>query len=256
MKNLDLDRPLVFIDLETTGLNPFVDRIVELTLLKISPNGSEESRTKLVNPEMPIPEEATAVNGITDDDVADKPIFKQYANGLNEFLSDCDISGFNIKRFDLRFLETEFKRVGVEFSRLGRCIIDTMTIYHSFDPRDLKAAYMKYCGKKLENYHTSDADVKASAEILDAQLAIHNEIPKHVTGLHELCCEQGESDWVDPEGRFVLVDGGIIFNFGKHKGKPLKEIAQTAPDYLDWILHKPDFSLEVHEIILGILDSD
>ena len=151
MKNLRLERPIAFIDLETTGVNPKVDRIVELSVIKFYSDGREEFKTARINPEMAIPASATMIHGITDDDVADKPKFGQYAVSLREFLDDCDIGGFGVKRFDVPILEAEFKRVGVDFMRKGRYVVDALQIYHRLDPRDLAAAYRKYCSKELEN---------------------------------------------------------------------------------------------------------
>lgn len=248
MKNLKLDKPLVFLDLETTGLNTSKDRIVDITLLKIHPDGQEESKTRLINPEMPIPEDAIKVHGITDEKVADEPAFRQIAKGFKEFLEGCDLCGFNIKGYDLPLLEAEFRRVGVEFSRSGRRIIDTKAIFHRFHPRDLEAAYRQYCGKELKNSHASDVDARASAEILASQLEIHAELPRDIEGLHQFCCDPQEANWVDPDGKFICCDGEITFNFGKkHKGKPLKEVAETDPGYLEWIL-TDDFSAEVKRI--------
>jgi DNA polymerase-3 subunit epsilon len=254
MKNLKLVKPIIFIDLETTGLNPWADRIVEATFLKFYPDGNSELVTKLINPEVPIPEDATAIHGITDSDVVGKPNFGQYSAELAGFIADCDIAGFNVKRFDLPFLETEFRRAGVDFSRQNRFIVDALVIYHKFEQRSLEAAYQRYCGKELSSRHSSLADAKATVEILDAQISLYAELPKDVCGLHEFCCDPGESNFVDKLGNFIIVEDEITFNFGKHKGERLKDVAESAPDYLDWILHKSDFSLEVQEIVLRALN--
>lgn len=244
----------MFLDLETTGLNPWSDRIVEITLLKLYPDGHEEFITDLVNPEIPIPEEAKAIHGIEDSDVADKPTFKQRARYIRDFIGDSDVGGFNVKRFDLPFLETEFRRAAIEFSRQNMSIVDAQVIYHRFEQRDLKAAYHKYCGKELGDVHSSAVDVRATVDILDAQISSYDELPKDVCGLHEFCCAPGESNWVDTTGRFAIVEGEIAFNFGKHKGERLEDVAKNNPDYLDWMLHKSDFSLEVQEIVLKALN--
>jgi DNA polymerase-3 subunit epsilon len=254
MKNLRLLKPIAFVDLETTGLNPWSDRIVEATFLKIHPDGNEELISKLINPEVPIPEEATAIHGITDSDVAGKPNFKQCGAELTAFIADCDIAGFNVKRFDLPFLETEFRRAGIDFSRQNRSIIDAQVIYHKLEQRSLEAAYQKYCGKELGGAHRSVVDVRATVEILDAQISSYAELPKDVCGLHEFCCGPGESNWVDPLGKFIMVEDEITFNFGRYKGERLTDVAKNHPDYLDWILHKRDFSLEVQEIVLRALN--
>jgi len=254
MKNLELLKPIVFVDLETTGLNPSSDRIVEVSLLKIHADGHEDYLAELINPGIPIPEEATAIHGISDSDVAGKPTFKHCASQIKEFIGDHDIGGFNVKRFDLPLLETEFRRAAIKFSRGNRAIVDAQVIYHLFEKRDLEAAYYKYCGKQLDKKHRSDVDVRATVEILDAQVSFYTELPRDTVGLHQLCCAPGESNWIDASGRFVAVEGEITFNFGKYKGKRLKDIAKKDPSYLDWILHNPDFSLETQEIVLKALD--
>lgn len=254
MKNLRLLKPIVFIDLETTGLNLSSDRVVEITLLKLDPDGNEKFLTKLISPEIPIPEEATAIHGISDSDVAGELTFTQCAEEIREFMGDSDIGGFNVKGFDLPLLETEFRRAGIKFSRQSRSIIDAMVIYHKFEPRDLRAAYHKYCEKELSNSHSSVADVRATVEILDAQISLYDELSNDVCGLHEFCCAPGESNWVDTSGKFVTIQGEITFNFGKYKGERLKDIAKSDRDYLNWILHKSVFPLEVQEIVLKVLD--
>jgi DNA polymerase-3 subunit epsilon len=255
MKNLKLDRPIAFIDLETTGISLSADRIVELTVLKINPDSTEEFKSTRINPQIPIPTEATNIHGITDDDVADKPIFRQYARSLRDFMNDCDIGGFNVKKFDLPILEAEFRRAGVEFSRKGRCILDTMVIYHRLDPRNLAAAYRQYCGRQLENRHTSGGDVRAAAEILEGQLDMHPELPRDVDGLHEFCCDPDEESWIDAEGKFVWSEGEATFGFGKYRGKLLKEIAGIDAEYLQWVA-SADFSADARGIATNALNGE
>lgn len=180
MSNFTLQRPLAFIDVETTGLNPKIDRIIELTILKILPNGTEELMRKRINPEMPILSESYAVHGISDKDVEAEPIFRNYARSLLEFLDSCDLAGFGIVRFDLPFLEAEFRRCGIEFSRKDRYMVDALTIFHQLEPRDLAAAYKKYCGKEMESAHSSHADAKAALEVLEGQLKAHPELPERL----------------------------------------------------------------------------
>ena len=252
MKNLQFDRPIAFIDLETTGLSLSSDRIVELTILKIHPDGTEDFRSVRINPEMPIPEAATVIHGITDGDVADRPRFRQYASSLRDFLDGCDIGGFSVKRFDLPLLEAEFRRAGVEFSRQGRRIVDAQIIYHKLEPRDLPAAYRKYCGKELENSHASDVDARAVVEILECQLSVHPELPRDVTGLHAFCNPE-EANWIDPEGKFVWSSGEAVLGFGRYKGKLLKEVATIDTEYLNWIA-SGDFSRETKEIAIKALN--
>ena len=260
LKNIKLERPLAFIDVETTGTNPYTDRVVELSILRIQPDGSEEYKSHRVNPEMPIPAEATAVHGITDADVAGEPTFRQYAKGVCEFLNGCDISGFNVITFDLPFLEVELERSGVDFSREDRQLADVMVIYHEKEPREpgkprnLKVAYLRYCGKELEGAHGAEKDATASAKVLDAMVKEHNDLPKDVFGLCAFCNEV-RRDYVDLEGKLIWVEGEVTFNFGKHSGRSLKEIAEEYPDYLLWILGE-DFRPDVCEKVKKALDGE
>lgn len=247
LKNLVLKKPLAFIDVETTGLKPNSDRIVELSILKIQPDGNRTYNSKRINPQMPIPAEATAIHGITDADVAGKPIFRQYAKGIRDLLDGCDIAGFNVIKFDLPFLEAEFGRAGIEFSRKSRQVVDSQVLYHLKEPRDLNAAYLKYCGKKMLQNHTAEGDATAAAEILDGQLGLHADLPKDVEGLCKLCYAIRE-DYVDSEGKFTWFEGEAVCNFGKkHYGEKLKDIAIEAPEYLEWIMGA-DFSPEMKRI--------
>ena len=255
LKNLQLDRPVAFIDFETTGTNPAEDRIIELTVLKIYPDGTEEFKSTRINPQIPIPPGATAIHGITDEDVTGKPIFRQYASSLRDFLRDCDIGGFGVKRFDLPILEAEFRRAGVEFSRQGRRILDAMVIYHKLEPRDLTAAYKKYCGKELAGNHASKADVQAAVEVLAAQLDMYSELPRDIAGIHEYCYPE-ESNWLDAEGKFIWLEGEARLGFGRqYKGKSLKEIARIDPGYIRWIANA-DFSAEVRGIAAKALEGE
>ena len=254
-KHLILEKPIVFIDAETTGLKPYSDRIVELSVLKIAPDGTQEYRNHRINPGIPIPAEASAIHGITNDDVANKPTFSQYAKSLRDFIGNCDIGGFNIIGFDLPFLEAEFTRAKVEFSRKGRCLIDTQLIYHQRDPRDLAAAYRKYCDKKLENAHSAEHDAKASAEILDGQLKAYPDLPRNVSKLCSLFYETKGNN-VDAEGKFIWVDGETVCNFGKkYRGCKLKDLATQDPSYLRWIAGA-DFSPEVQKIAKQALSGE
>ena len=254
LKNLKLVRPIAFIDVETTGTNPNSDRVVELSILRVQPDGKEEYKSHRVNPGVSIPAEATAVHGITDPDVANLPAFHQYAKSVSDFLEGCDIAGFNVIRFDLPCLEAEFARAGVEFSRQGRYLVDSMVIYHQRDPRDLQAAYRKYCGMEMENAHVAEEDAKAAAAILDGQLEMHEDLPRDVSGLCDICNPTGKN-YVDSGGKFIWADGEAVFNFGKHKGRSLREMAADYPDYLGWITHQ-DFSAEVNEIVIKALGGE
>ncbi len=255
MRNLTLERPIVFMDLEATGLNPAFDRIVELTFVKVNSDLLEETKTARVNPGIPIPPEATRLHGISDDDVRDRPMFREYAADLVAFLEDCDLGGFGITRYDVPLLEAEFRRAEVEFSCQGRRIIDALSVYHRLDPRDLAAAYRRYCGKELENVHASEADVRAAMEILECQLDTHPEIPRDVVGLHALC-NPVKKDRIDADGKFVWLKGEACFNFGKYRGKRLRDIANTTPDYIEWVAVRGDFSEEVKQIALRALKGE
>jgi DNA polymerase-3 subunit epsilon len=254
MKHLHLERPIVFIDLETTGTNPTNDRIVEVTVLKINQDGSEKLISTLINPEIPIPPDATKIHGITNEDVAGKPQFKQYAKGINEFLLDCDLCGYNIKKFDLPMLEAEFQRAGILFSRDNIAVLDPMVIFHKHEPRDLEAAYRKYCGKQLLHGHRSEVDVRATIEIFEAQLENYQEMSRSVKDLHTYCCIDGEDRWVDNQGKLIWLNDEATFNFGKHKGESLQNIVSSAPDYLQWLLGKDfpnDFLTIIREALQG-----
>jgi len=248
MTNLSLDRPIAFIDTETTGTNPSQDRIVEIAVIKMHPDGQEELLNSLINPGIPIPPESTEIHGITDADVAGKPSFKEFSSHLFEFIKDCDIGGFSVYNFDLPILESEFQRAGILYSRFERRVVDVMAIYHQLDPRNLIAAYKKYCGKKLEGSHRAEADVRATIEVLKSQLEQHKELPRDIKGLHNFCSRK-DPTWIDSFGKFVWSENDVIFNFGaKHKGKKLQDVAKEDPDHLNWIATVSNCSAEVKKI--------
>ena len=255
LKNLRLERPLAFIDVETTGLRPGSDRIVELSILRIEPDGSREYKNHRLNPEIPVPAKATAIHGITDADLMHERKFNEYAKSIRDFLDGCDIAGFNVIKFDLPFLEAEFKRAGVEFSYQGRQLIDSQVLYHLLEPRNLKAAYLKYCGKELKTNHTAEGDATAAAEILDGQLEKHPELPSQVAGLCALCSATPD-DYVDRDGKFIWSGNEVVCNFGKkHNGRTLRDIVTNDPDYLQWII-RADFTREVKEMVTKALCGD
>ena len=219
---LILKRPLVIFDLETTGINTAADRIVEICMIKVFPEGQEEMRTYRINPEMPIPPQATAVHGISDEDVADKPTFKSLANELNNFLKECDFGGFNSNKFDFPMLVEEFYRTGIEFEVEKRRFIDAQRIFHFKEPRNLKAAYKFYCDMDLENAHSAEADTMATWAVLKAQIERYEDLPNEIDGLHRM---SGQNNLADLAGRFIKNEQEeILFNFGKHKGKPVKQV--------------------------------
>ncbi|MFC1934130.1 exonuclease domain-containing protein [Chloroflexota bacterium] len=255
LKNLRLERPIAFIDIETTGSNPLTDRIIELSILKLHPDGNEEIISQKINPAIPIPTSATAIHGITDTDVENEPKFHQYAKYIQDFLKDCDISGFNVIRFDLPCLEAEFARANVDFSRKGRYLIDSMVIFHRREPRDLEAAYRKYCQKEMKNAHSAEEDVKASAEVLDGQLKMYEDLPRSVSELSALY-GRDEQDYIDFEGRFIWVNGEAVCNFGKeHIGRKLEDIAINDPKYLRWIA-RSNFSVQVKNMVTKALEGE
>lgn len=254
MKNLQLNRPLAFIDIETTGLRPYSDRIVELSILKINPDGTKEYKSHRVNPGVSIPAETTAIHGINDADVASEPMFQQYAKSIRDFLKDCDIAGFNVIKFDLPCLEAEFTRANIEFSRSDRYFIDSQIIFHQREPRNLQAAYQKYCSKDMVNAHSAEEDARVSAEVLDGQLEMYQDLPRDVPGLSALCYRV-EKNYIDSEGKFIWVEGEAVCNFGRHKDQLLREIAINNPDFLEWIARK-DFSTEVKAIAIKALNHE
>jgi DNA polymerase-3 subunit epsilon len=233
MKNLSLARPLVVLDLETTGIDPKVDRIVEIGALKLLPGGGRDHRTRRLNPGIPIPAAATAVHGITDADVADCPKFSQVAGGLAAFLDGCDLAGFNIKRYDLKLLCAEFGRTRVAFSIAGRAVVDALEIFHVKERRDLTAAMRIYCERDHAGAHGAGADVTATAEILDAMLDRYSDLPRDVG---ELDAAFRHPEAVDLEGRFRWKQGVVVLAFGKHRGRPVEEVARDHPDYLEWMV--------------------
>lgn len=245
---IQLDRPLVFFDLETTGVDTKADRIVELALIRLSPQGDVLEKVRRFNPEMPIPPGATEIHGITDDDVKDEATFAQRARSLVTLLDGCDLAGFNILRFDLPMLDNEFHRVGIEFDVSGRRLIDMQTIFHREEPRDLTAAARFYLGREHPEAHTALGDIRTSAAVLSAQLQHYAELPRDLDGLHEYCAESTQylgplSDW------FRGVDGGLQLRKGKHRGLPLDEVARIDADYLRWIRGLDDTRREVAEAI-------
>ena len=250
MNNLKIGKPIVFLDLESTGLNPKRDKVVEITVIKLLPDGSEEVKTVRVNPGVPIPASATEVHGISDDDVASEPEFGQYAKGLLEFLDGCDLGGYNALRFDIPLLQAEFERAGLFFSLDGRNLLDPMKIFHTKEPRDLQAAYRKYCGKDLENAHTSEADVRAAIAVLDAQLSEYPDIgsdPEEVGSF----CNSRPPEWIDLNGRLIKTDNGPMLSFGKYRDTLVSELVTSDPGYLEWMLSS-DFDAEVKDAIRAI----
>ena len=233
--NLQLKRPIIFFDLETTGVDISRDRIVEISMVKIGVDGEKQVKTRRVNPEMPIPAEATAVHGITNDDVKDEPTFKQIARSMAQFIEGCDFGGFNSNRFDLPLLVEEFMRVGVDVDFKRRKYIDVQNIFHKKEQRTLVAAYKFYCDKDLEGAHSAEADTLATYEVLEAQIARYGDIGATV---EELAQFSTHSEVVDFAGRIALNDKGEeVFTFGKYKGRSVAEIFRVEPSYYAWLIN-------------------
>ena len=246
---LNLKNPVVFFDLETTGVNITSDRIVEISYLKVYPNGNEISRTMRINPEIPIPEEASKVHGIYDADVADCPTFKQVAKEIASDFEGADIAGFNSNRFDVPLLAEEFLRADVDLDMTRRKFIDVQVIFHKMEQRTLVAAMKFYCGKELEDAHSAEADTRATYEVLKAQLDRYPELQNDVAWLSEY---SSHTNNVDFAGRIVYNEQGIeVFNFGKYKGMPVIEILRRDPGYYSWIL-QGDFTLNTKQVLTRI----
>lgn len=247
---LNLRNPLVFFDLETTGINIVKDRIVEISFVKVHPNGKEECKTRRINPEMPIPPESTAIHGITDEDVKDCPTFKEIAKSLAAQIEGCDLAGFNSNRFDIPLLAEEFLRAGVDIDLNKRKFVDVQTIFHKMEQRTLSAAYKFYCDKSLENAHTAEADTMATYEILKAQL---DRYPDELQNDIEFLSKYSSfTNNVDFAGRMIYnEDGKEVINFGKYKGKLVEEVLKNDPGYYSWIMNG-DFPLNTKKILTEI----
>lgn len=243
---LNLTRPLIFFDLETTGTNITKDRIVELSYIKVYPEGTEESKTLKLNPGIPIPPESTAIHHITDGDVKDAPKFREIAEFLLKIFDDCDIAGYNSNKFDVPLLIEEFNRVGLMFEIAGRRFIDVQNIFHKMEQRTLKAAYKFYCGKELESAHSAYGDTKATYEVLMSQLDRYDTLKNDIDFLSEFS-RSGKA--VDLAARIVLdASDQPIFNFGKHKGKRVKEVFRYEPSFYSWMM-QGDFPKNTKDVI-------
>lgn len=232
---IKLERPVVFFDLETTGLDYKYDRIIELGAVKLLPDGSREVLTRRFNPGMRIPAEVTALTGISNNDVAGCGSFLEAAREIDDFFRGCDLGGYNVIRFDAKVITEEFKRAGLDFQLEQRAMIDSQVIYHQKERRDLAAALKFYCEKDLESAHSAQADIEATVEIWLAQLERYPDLPRDVPGLHSFC-KLDRDRFVDSEGKFFWRDGEAVFNFGKHKSKSLRAVAETDPNYFSWMI--------------------
>jgi DNA polymerase-3 subunit epsilon len=250
MAKLNLQRPIAFFDLETTGTNPAKDRIVEIAVVKLHPDGRRENWVKRINPEMPIPEESSAIHRIYDADVRDAPVFKQIAHDLKQFLNQCDLGGYNSNKFDLPVLAEEFLRAGVTVDFRDRKLVDVQQIFFKMEARTLSAAYAFYCNQDLKDAHSAEADVLATVAVLESQLDRYADLENDISALHEFT---GGNDFVDYARRILLKDGKPVFNFGKYKGQVVEDIFRREPQYYDWMMQS-DFPLDTKQVISEILN--
>ncbi|HSV77314.1 MAG TPA: 3'-5' exonuclease [Bacteroidales bacterium] len=259
---LNLTRPLAFFDLETTGTNVVADRIVEIAIYKVMPDGTSEEFIRLVNPGIPIPAEVTAIHGIKDEDVSTAPTFAQLAPALERFLANCDLAGYNSNKFDVPMLIEEFLRCGINFDVKKRRLIDVQNIFHKMEPRTLRAAYKFYCGKEHQSAHQAQADTQATYEILLAQLERYRDveytdndgktsipIANDMDALYRFSYNQLHADLVGHIG--ISRQGKEVFNFGKHKGREVEEVFKKEPQYYDWMMNA-DFPLSTKNVITTI----
>lgn len=250
MANLQLKRPIIFFDLETTGVDAAKDRIVELAFIKLHPDGTRDSFIKRINPGMPIPKESSDIHGITDEDVKDAPMFKHIAHQLYEWMQNCDLGGYNSSKFDIPVLAEEFLRVGIHVDFTERKMIDVQQIFFKMESRSLSAAYKFYCQKSLDNAHSAEADVNATIDVLEAQLDRYEELTNDVHTLHKFT---GGEQFVDYARRIILKDGHPVFNFGKYKGMKVEDVFTKEPQYYDWMM-QADFALHTKQKISEILN--
>lgn len=247
--NLKLTKPICFFDLETTGINITTDRVVEISVLKVFPNGTQESKTWLVNPEIPIPPEVVAIHGISDEKVANEPTFKAIAKDVHNMIKDSDLGGFNSNRFDIPLLAEEMLRSDIDFDMKNRVAVDVQTIFHKMEKRTLSAAYKFYCDKNLEDAHSAEADTNATYEVLKSQIERYDELENNVKFLSEFSTQRKFADFAG----FISFDkeGDEIFSFGKHKGKKVIEVLDKEPGYFGWLL-KADFPRYTKKVLTGI----
>ncbi|AKA35893.1 3'-5' exonuclease [Flagellimonas lutaonensis] len=246
---LQLTKPICFFDLETTGTNVAKDRIVEISILKIYPNGNKESKTWLVNPEIPIPPEVEAIHGISNEKVANEPTFKELSKKIYTMIKDSDLAGFNSDRFDIPLLAEEMLRAGVDFDMKNMVSVDVQTIFHKMEKRTLEAAYKFYCDKNLTDAHSAEADTEATYEVLLAQLQRYPELENNVKKLAEFSTHRKFADFAGFLG--YDEDGDTIFSFGKHKGKKVEQVLDEEPGYFGWILNA-DFPLYTKKVLTQI----
>ena len=246
---LKLSKPICFFDLETTGTNVAKDRIVEISILKVYPNGNKESKTWLVNPEMTIPDEVVAIHGISNDKVANEPTFKELSREVYNIIKDCDLAGFNSDRFDIPLLAEEMLRSEIDFDLKNMLSVDVQTIFHKMEKRTLEAAYKFYCDKDLNNAHSAEADTMATYEVLLSQLKRYPELENNIKKLSDFSRRKQSVDFAG----FIVLDENEdeVFSFGKHKGKKVLEVLDQEPGYFGWILNA-DFPLYTKKVLTQI----
>jgi DNA polymerase-3 subunit epsilon len=241
---LQLKKPLAFIDIEATGSNVSADRIVEIAIVKVLPDGNRTVKRKIINPQIPIPASISEIHGLTDEMVKDAPTFKQAAHEIRQFLDGCDLSCYNAYRLDIPMLMEEFIRADVEFDMKGRKVVDVQKIFHQMEQRTLSAAYKFYCNKSLEGAHGAEVDAIATAEILNAQL---EKYPQLGTNIDSIIKAIGEEPIIDFARRFIFNEKGVeVFNFGKHKGRPVADVLKAEPQYYDWMM-KGEFPMNTKQ---------
>ncbi len=246
---LKLTKPICFFDLETTGTVIGVDRIVEISILKLNPDGTRQIKTKRINPEIPIPEAAAKIHNITNEDVKDAPVFAKVAHEILQFMNGSDLGGYNSNKFDIPMLVEEFMRCDIAFDIKGRRLVDVQNIFHKMEPRTLNAAYKFYCQKEIENAHSAEADIVATVEVLEAQLDRYPDLKNDLDFLHSLSYTNNNADLA---GRIIFNEKGEeIFNFGKHKGKKVVQVFSDEPSYYDWMM-KGDFPMQTKQVITSI----
>ncbi|MCC5922754.1 MAG: 3'-5' exonuclease [Crocinitomicaceae bacterium] len=249
---LEIKKPIIFFDIEATGLDISQDRIVEIAMIKLYPDGQQEEKVIRVNPEITIPDEVIAIHGISNEDVANAPRFEDVAHEIETFIGDADLAGYNSNKFDVPILAEELLRAGSQFDLMGRKFIDVQNIFHKMEQRTLAAAYQFYCQKELTNAHNASADTKATMEVLLAQLDRYNDLEKNVSFLANFSATKG--DIIDFAGRLALNENGeAIYNFGKHKGKTLEKVNQEEPGYYGWMLNA-NFPLTTKAVLRKEMD--
>jgi DNA polymerase-3 subunit epsilon len=247
--NLSLTKPIVFFDLETTGINVSKDRIVELSLLKIMPDGNETIRTWRINPTIPIPEKASKIHGIYDADVKEQPTFAEIAREICTFIDNSDLAGYNSNKFDVPLLLEEFLRVDVDFDIKKRRLVDVQVIFFKKEPRTLSAAYRFYCDKDIENAHTSEGDVRATYEVLKAQIDRYDDLKSDISQISKFSSQMNSADFA---GMIIFNDQNKeVFNFGKYKGVPVEDVFKKEPGYYSWIMNA-DFPLYTKKVLTAL----